>query len=52
MSLRDLLRSQLLDKFRRVKEKGGVYLLLYDDQSKEMLENYADMQVAMEACGA
>ena len=52
MSFRDLLRSQLLDKFRRAKDKGGVYLLIFDDESKEKLESYADIQDAMTACGA
>lgn len=52
MSLQELLRSQLLDKFRRAKDKGGVYLLVFDEESKEMLDNYVDMQQAMDACGA
>ena len=52
MSLRDLLRSQLLDKFRKVNDKGGVFLVIFDDESKEMLENYGDINDAMNACGA
>ena len=52
MSVKDIARGILFEKLSNVKEKGGVKFIIFDEESKEILDNYCTIQEAMKSCGA